>query len=235
MRENSRASKLACWPMALAVAACLLLSLRQPGAGQVTEVLYTSDAPITAADYESWSLFLVCNPQWALPQSQEQLWDLYKQFLAFGGVIGPSHAAVWFSTREDLSDPHTALDAVRSSAFCSRLELSPTQGPYVVVTTEYPGEGRVSAYPDTFNRPENFYVFELNGLEASEITEVLSRLADQVVAQKIRETEPGSEDFWSKWQQAFAAVQGHLSGLSRRVRVSIQTSFFSVEIEPGSE
>lgn len=234
MRDISRALKLAGWPCALTMAACLLLSLPQPGAGQVAEVLYTSDAPIPA-DYESWSLFLVCNPQWALPQSQEQLWDLYAQFLAFGGVIGPSHAAVWFWTREDLSDPHTALDAVRSSAFCSRLELSPTQGPYVVVTTEYPGEGRVSAYPDTFNRPENFYVFELNGLEASEITEVLSRLADQVVAQKIRETEPGSEDFWGKWQKAFEAVQGHLSDLSRRVRVSIQTSFFSVEIEPGSE
>lgn len=209
--------------------ACFLW-VQSTAVAQDTVQLQTSDSPIPA-DYKSWSLFLICNPAWALPQSEERLWELFSQFRAFGGAIGPTHAAVWFWSRDDISEPHTAIDAVRSSAFCSRLGLSPAKGPYVVVSSDYPGEGKVSDYPESFAELEDFSVIDLDGRDAAEITQLLSKLVELVVAEEISSVDPGSKDFWSKWRAAFEAAQTTLPALARRIRVSIHTSFFDVEIE----
>ena len=47
-------------------------------------------------EFDSWSLFLICNPNWLLSENQEKLADLYNGFRAFGRAIGTRHAAVWF-------------------------------------------------------------------------------------------------------------------------------------------
>jgi hypothetical protein len=191
--------------------------------------------------YESWSLFLICNPQWLVSESEARLKTLYDQFQAFGGAIGPRHLAVWFSSPVKVggTSPEVAkiyeaeaVDVERSSAFCSFYDLPLSKSPYVVVTTDYPGEGIVSSYPDTFRKPENSYVLSLNGMSASEAIELLTLWADKIVAEKLFDTDPHSEDFWRTWERTFRDIRSGVLGFSKRVRISFHTKFFKVEIEP---
>lgn len=218
----------------LCIVVCGLLFARSLRAQAVSE-LVTSDQPIPE-DCKSWSLFLICNPAWVVPEGASNLESLYSQFQAFGGVLGPEHVAVWFWSREwswdEQEELHTAVDVVRSSAFCSLLDLPLGDSPYVVVTTEYPGEARVSTYPETFHKPENFYVLALNGVPASEATELLTRLANQIVAERLTEVDLGSEGYWRRWQQIFESLQSGLVDFSKTIRVTLNTQFFTVEMSP---
>lgn len=218
----------------LSILLCGLLFAHSARAQAISE-LVTSDQPIPE-EYKSWSLFLVCNPSWVVPEGESNLESLYNQFQAFGRALGPEHVAVWFWSREwswdDQEELHTAVDVVRSSAFCSFLDLPLADSPYVVVTTEYPGEGRVSSYPESFQKPKNFYVLALNGVQASEATEVLTRLADQILAERLTEINSGSEEYWRRWQQIFETLQSGLVDFSKRIRVTLDTQFFTVELSP---
>ena len=217
----------ACVAGLMVLVLCLPL---QAKAQQVVELTTPEEA--IPATFESWSLFLICNPQWLLPEAKDRLEALYHQFEAFGWAIGPAHAAVWFWSRPDLDDIRSAVDVVRSSAYCSLLDLPLGQSPYVVVTTDYPGEAMVGAYPDTFRKPDNFYVLALDGLEASEATTLLTELAERIVEERLEETNPASEDFWRTWQRSFEALRSTLVGFSNRIRVSFNTQFFTVEYDP---
>lgn len=202
-----------------------------------------SDQPIPKK-YKSWSLFLVCNPRWVMPDSSDvspeggsDLRSLYLQFQAFGRTLGPKHVAVWFWSENVQSEGvpreiYTTVDVKRSAAFCAHLDLPPSEGPYVVVTTEYPGAAQLSEYPDTFGELENRYVLALNGMGAREAMEVLKDLANQIREDQLSETELGSEGYWRRWRQIFETLQSSLVGLSERTRVAFNTQFFTVELSP---
>ena len=58
--------------------------------------------PVTGDTYETWSLFLICNPAWLDKREEERVLRLYDQFKVFGAVIGRRHLAVWFGTNPPL-------------------------------------------------------------------------------------------------------------------------------------
>lgn len=152
--------------------------------------------------FQSWSLFLVCNPTWLLTENRERLWNLYHKFDAFGRAIGPENLAVWFwKSRpqrlvpgarrgrspptllslfpdQDTSVANTALadyvDVDRSSQYCAKFKLLPSESPHVLVTT---------MYPDLGARAGDYVVLRLSNASSSDITTFLSKLSDQLVVE----------------------------------------------------
>jgi hypothetical protein len=201
---------------------------------QAVADLLTPDEPVPRAQFQSWSLFLVCNPLWLLPESNQRLDSLYARFQAFGGAIGPRHVAVWFwSRRPDPRDLRSAVDVTRSGAFCAQLGLPPSGSPYVVVTTDYPGEAFVSSYPQSFDTLPNRYVLSLGDVDAAESAQLLTALADQVTSEELFKADPASEGFWRKWQRAFEVVRSEMIDIAGHVRISFTTTFFKVEMDPN--
>jgi hypothetical protein len=186
--------------------------------------------PIPRNGYKTWSLFLVTNQDWLVPESREQLVALYQRFEAFGEVIGEEHLAVWFWNRDtSLRNPRLAeaVDVERAVAYCRRLGVPPSRGPYVLFTTEYPDESAV---------PESFQWIELGGRTAPEISGLLKTLGDQIVLNGIAadgafKKAPGSEDFWGAW---VIATRHALAEMGSGVRFRIRTPFFTIDPSPVS-
>ncbi len=220
------------WRLMVVCVVLMLLTLGREVNGQEAESLGSPNVPIPEDSYRSWSLFLISNPEWILPGSNDNLMDLYEIFEAFGRAIGPDHLAVWFWREYPRYDMfYKSVDVLRSSAFCQRLKLPPSGGPYILVTTEYPGTGQLGLYPETFpDDLKNFCVLKLNGADASEIMRLLTELADQLVAGNLDELDPQSEEYWRTWQSSFEAIRDTLVGFSKKVNLRIKTSFFEVEI-----
>ena len=203
--------------------------------GQALVELPNPNWPIPKESYKSWSLFLISNPEWVLPESNDKLKQLYDRFQAFGRAIGPDHLAVWFGSQSISDDFYKDVDVLRSAAFCAKLKLPLSKSPYVIVTTDYPGSGLLSSYPETFEDIENYSVLQLNEADASEITEILTELGDQLIVGSLLETNPNSEDFWRIWQQSFEDLRDNLVGFSKKIRLKIKTSFFEIEISSNDE
>ncbi len=224
--------------LATFVVLLLLLAHCSPGLAQREAELSNPSAPIpksapSGRPFKSWSLFLVSNPEWLLPENNEKLEELHVRFKAFGAAIGPEHLAVWFwSKRPETTDRlFTAVDVLRSSAFCQRLKLKPSEGPYIVLTTQFPGKADLDKYPETFpERLDSYYVVALNGSGAAESMVILNKLADQLVAGDIRKLDPASESYWRGWQKSFEAVRTQLVGFSKKVNVTFKTAFFSTVV-----
>ena len=225
----------------VAAAAVSSLTLPRAAAAQVAVELHTSTDSIptvvNGVTIKSWSVFLICAPDWVLPESADQLWELYWQFLNFGTALGPEHAAIWFWSRDpgtpDSGEIHTAIDVVRSTAFCSRFELAPSESPYLVIMTDYPGAGFASQYSQTIEKPDNYAVVQLRDKSAGEMTRLLEALVDRIFTGEINKISPETEGFWRAWQHAFETVRSGLVGFTSSLRVIIKTAFFYVVIEPN--
>jgi hypothetical protein len=118
------------------------------------------------------------------------------------------------------------LDVERSTRFCRALNLAPSHGPHVLVTSEYPDE-----QPDTENPqihiPPNYSVIELAGKSPEQISKFLADLSDKVVLGGLKTKTPDSKEYWSAW---FEAARASLKGVSDRVKVTVNTSFLKVEV-----
>jgi hypothetical protein len=79
-------------------------------AHQRFEVRPTEQIP---QDYESWSLFLICNPAWIVQNRDEGIGALFDQYRAFGDAIGPRNLAIWF-WKEPAPEPSAELTDVQS-------------------------------------------------------------------------------------------------------------------------
>jgi hypothetical protein len=101
----------------------------------------------TGSEYKSWSLFLVCNPQWLAAEKASDLNDLYLSFGNFGAAIGDDNLALWFSKATKDADVGKSIDVEESSSYCRRWGLTPSRSPYLVVTTTYPGYSYEIASP----------------------------------------------------------------------------------------
>ena len=99
----------------------------------------SAERPIPRDHYKSWSLFLICSAEWARPQGAEQLEALYRQFLSFGEAIGQDH---WLCGSRKPAR-REAVHRHRSTSCAARLrenlKLPPGEGPYVLLTSRYPG------------------------------------------------------------------------------------------------
>ena len=155
--------------------------------------------------------------------------DLYYRWKAFGEGIGDDHAAVWFwkKTMQNPSKDGAAdnVDVARAIAYCTKLRLKPSGGPYLVFTTTYPDEKvALSAMS----------VIEL-GSSAEQIDLMLVRLGDQLVTggviknrEFLRPT--GTDDFWRAW---YDATRDTLLSLQLEFRFWIRTPTLSLESRPG--
>jgi hypothetical protein len=142
--------------------------------------LVASKQPIPTG-FKTYSLFLVCNPQWLDPDRNAGLYNLYQQFLSFGRAIGNEHAAVWFWTSTSFTRSDAALakivDVERSAKFCQAWKLTPSEGPHLVITSTYPDESKLSSGP-----PPDTAVYKLGDMSPPDITKLLTSLTDQLIA-----------------------------------------------------
>lgn len=200
--------------------------------GQAIAALYTPKAPIPREPYKTWSLFLINNPQWVVAESNDRVKRLYDQFEAFGKAIGRDHVAVWFWSQNIWQDSfyYKSVDVIRSAAFCEKLKLAPSGGPYIVVTSEYPGSGLIDD-SSTFlpTGLQHYYALSLNNKSADEIMQLLTRLADRIVANRLSDLNTASEDYWSGWQRTFEAFRDFLT--NRQMTVTIKTPVSEIEIK----
>ena len=187
--------------------------------------------------YKSWSIFLVTNQDWLVPEKADQIIELYRQAEAFGRTIGGNHLAVWFWKQNQPGSccervPHNRkipgtlgvvenIDVERAIAFCEKLGLKPSRGPYLLFTTTYPDE------QDTLT---NYSVVEL-GKEPQAVQGFLGRLGDQLIVEGVVRnglfaSAAGTDDFWSAW---FDATRHAIASLGLRFRVAIRTPTISLD------
>ena len=199
---------------------------------QALAPLYTPKTPIPKEPYKSWSLFLINNPQWVVAESNDKVRKLYDQFEAFGRAIGRDHVAVWFWSQNIWQDSfyYKAVDVIRSAAFCEKLKLAPSGGPYILVTTEYPGTGLIND-SSTFlpTGVQHFYTVSLNNKSADEVMQLLTRLADGIVSNRLADLNTASQDYWSGWQRTFEAIRDFLS--NRQMTVTIKTPVSEIQVK----
>jgi hypothetical protein len=167
-------------PILIVLAALLLIGGTSRVYSQAAVALVASKQPIPKG-FKTYSLFLVCNPEWLAPAKNAGLYDLYQQFQRFGGAIGDEHAAVWFWTSNSYQRSDAALakivDVDRSVRFCKAWNLTPSEGPHLVITSTYPDESNLSS-----GLPPDTAVYRLGDMSPPEITKLLASLTDQLVA-----------------------------------------------------
>ena len=125
--------------------------------------------------FQTWSLFLVTNQDWLVPENAQILRRLYDRAKAFGEVITKDHAAVWF-WKKDGPVAAANVDVERAVAFCRLLGRKPSEGPYMLFTTTYPDEQTV---------PKNYQLISLKGRSAEEIRQLLLGLGNQLVLEGV--------------------------------------------------
>jgi hypothetical protein len=180
--------------------------------------------------YQSWSLFLICNPQWYLAESEQKLARLHERFMSFGRAIGSKHLAVWFwrsSPRAGGKFGPDNIDADRNAAFCQKFNLLPSGSPYVVVTTTYPDLKAEGLRREV--------LIELNNLPPDDIGNLLAKLADQLFAQKLTQAEFDSEQYWSAWRRSLESIRSVVAGFVQKVKLTIDTKVVKLEIEGGTK
>ena len=219
--------------------AALLIAEAAPSAGQDSAELVNPTAQIPRGSYKTWSLFLICNPDWVGPEKSTDLANLYRRFKPFGDAIGRDNLAVWFWKRRiPVNDPRLAenVDVARSAEYCAALGRAPSQGPYLVVTT---------AYPDVAAFPAERAIFELGGLQPAELAKLLNTLTDQLLLQGRVDaaiaTAPGATPPGgavtapaapppSLWIRLLEGTRQSLIGIGCTVKLQIDTGLLSAEL-----
>jgi len=142
-------------------------------------------------NFKTYSLFLVCNPQWLAPEKSEGLYGLYRQFESFGRTIGDDNAAVWFWKAKQYVGNDSSLaenvDVERSVRFCQAWKLKPSEGPHLVVTTVYPDESSLSS-----GLPKGSAVYGLGNMSPKDISALLTKLTDDLIGKGRVESTPAA-------------------------------------------
>jgi hypothetical protein len=197
-------------PLILAILTVSVAAFTQttPATPQAPVQLVTTKQSIPK-NFKTYSLFLVCNPQWLDPAKNAGLLQLYRQFQSFGRAIGDDHAAIWFWKSDSYEHSDAALaqivDVERSVRFCQAWKLIPSEGPHLVVTSTYPDEAHLSD-----GLPKNSAVYKLGDMAPPDISALLAKLTDQLIASgKVDNLGPGpaSTPPAKLWVQLLAATQ----------------------------
>jgi hypothetical protein len=200
-----------------------------------TAVLPTPEEPIPEKHYKTWSLFVVANPDWLLDQSNDKLEGLYQRFNAFGRAIGRDNVAVWFWSETPKEGQYQkAVDVIRGAALCKQLNLKPSEGPYVLVTTTYPGKSVMTAFPESFPKSgTNLLIMKLHSTDAASTTKLLNDLTDKLVREDLAALQPKPEDYWAGWRRAFGKVSDSILGAASKITVSVDAGPIKTEIKIG--
>lgn len=181
------------------------------------EIMPTAEIP---RGYESWSLFLICNPAWLVRNGNQGIQTLFDQYKAFGDAIGPRNLAIWFWKEPAVVPSAELTDVSRSSEFCGRYKLLPSKSPHVLVTTKHPDADQVGDY----------FVVSLNGLHAHDSAEVLSKLTDQLLVTGLNQSGLDASTRWQRLLSVAVAVVSSIGAYFNQVSFSFDTGFFKAEI-----
>jgi hypothetical protein len=153
-----------------------------PTVGVSIELLPLAKTGEIPKNFKTYSFFLVCNPQWLAPGKRSGLLDLYLQFHEFGRTIGNDNAAIWFlksvSTHDDTGLSNNT-DVERSVRLCRAWDLTPSEGPHLVITT-YPDESLLSSRIPP-HLPEKSAVYKLGTMSPEDISKLLAKITDGLV------------------------------------------------------
>lgn len=209
------------WPAAGLIFAAMLapslLVAAEARAQAAFEVMPTAEIP---HGYDSWSIFLICNPAWLDRNGDEGIARLFAQYQHFGEAIGPDNLAIWFWKEPALEPSADLTDVSRSSVYCERYELLPSRAPYVLVTT---------AHPDA-EAPGDRFVISLGGLGADETAEMLARLTDQLLVTGLDQSGLNASRDWQRLLGAAASLFEDLGSYFTDVAFTIDTGFFRAEL-----
>jgi len=146
---------------------------------QTTAILDGPGVPVRPG-FKTYSLFLMCNPDWLLNDSDANVASLFSDFKVFGAAIGDDNLAVWFWKHPGVGvySPATAsaIDFPRSINFCKKWQLAPSKGPYLVITSQYPDERHLGDL-----LPQDSAVFALGAAKREDIDKLLVSLSDQLL------------------------------------------------------
>lgn len=159
------------------VVVAIILSIGSTAQAQIQVDVIGATGAIPRENFKSWSLFLICNPQWLSSERSSDLYNLYAQSRNFGRAIGDDHEAVWFWKSETSSvDQHLAekVDVERSARFCKAFGIKPSASPSLLITSDY---------PDLARPTQNFAVFDLGDMKPNEISGLLAKITDQLLLQ----------------------------------------------------
>jgi hypothetical protein len=193
--------------------------------------------------FKTWSLFLICTPDWVTPEKSGDLANLYGRFKGFGDAIGKDNLAVWFwKKRASLADARLSenVDVARSADYCRELKLRPSEGPFLVVTM---------AYPDLKAFPRERAVSTLGGLPPAELARLLNRLTDELLlegtveaARRAAAPPPGvtpppsslpapiGTNASGLWLQLLESARRSMIGFGCNVKMQINTGILSAEV-----
>lgn len=212
--------------MRLAVGILMVLGVTLPGTrleAQAIQEVLTPEMAISPG-YETWSLFLICNPSWASPDAFERIGNMYDAFTGFGRAIGDDHLAVWFwrqSPRWGRGELVEDVDVERAARYCDLYDLAPSRSPHVLVTT---------SYPNLDERAAEYGTVELAGAGPADIRQFLISLADALYADDLASLDPQTETFWFR---LFQAIRGPIRRLGDDVSVTIESGPLKLQWSSG--
>lgn len=224
------------------LAGCCLLLVRAGAAfaSQAAAEIVGPTQQIPRDGFKTWSLFLICTPDWVTPDRSRDLANLYRRFRNFGDAIGGDNLAVWFwRQRASIDDARLSenVDVPRSAEYCRALTLRPSEGPYLVVTT---------AYPELNAFPEERAVYALGGLPPADLARLLNGLTDELLLEgKVQAARnaasppqpvtpsppaPVSTPSTGFWIQLLEGARRTMIGFSCSVKLQITTGIMSAEL-----
>jgi len=218
----------ACKVMLSAAGLVCLLGIQTDVAAQAIWEPGVAGEPIPK-NYKSWSLFVICNPDWLMVENEPKLSALYQRFRSFGQAIGAQHLALWFWKRQPRIGNVRVddIDVDRNAAFCEKLALLPSKSPYVVVTRVYPDLNDSNLRPDV--------LIELNKLPPADVGNLLNKLTDQLLVEGLRQKDFDSEQYWGAWRRSVEGTANFLGGLIKKVKLTVNAGPVKLEVEGGRE
>lgn len=202
---------------------CMFASVHAPPACGQAFVMVNPTGAIPK-QYKTWSLFLVCNPEWLSSDKSKDLYALYQQFQNFGRTIGDDHLAVWFwKDKKYANDPNLAanVDVKRSARFCKALQLKPSESPHIVI---------MASYPDESNLPQEFATFRLAKMTLPDVSGLLGKLSDQLLLQGKVDPAAISEVQGRLWIRLLSAAQQVIGNFGCAWSFKINTGVLSAEL-----
>jgi hypothetical protein len=176
-------------------------------------------------DYESWSLFLICNPAWVLQNGDQGIEELFRAYKVFGEVIGPDNLAVWFWKEPAWTPTVGNSDLARMSEYCKKFELKASETPQVVATT---------VYPDLEEPLGDRVVANLNG-SAENSAQVLTDLADQLLSTGLDQSGLDQSERWRRINAAAFSAMSSVACYFNKVSISIRTAVLNVDLAHTGE
>ena len=191
------------------------------------------DFEVVDRKYTSWSLFLISNPAWLTPASDDRINALFNAYTGYARAIGDDHAAVFFwktvpaiakgkLVGMDFADK---IDSARCAAYTKAFKLDIAQSPHVLVTRSQPTRTPQRPLPD-------FFALSLGQFTASSAERLLTTLAQQLIQQGYVDPEElDYEAWWLQWRDRLVETA---KAIGQAIAVTLRTGPVELQIR-GSQ